>query len=101
MPVIVAWIGSMLISIVGRMVISALVSVGIGFAVHAIGAHTDVGQIIQAKLMSAGPLWPWIGFFKIDQAMTIVLSALAGREITEAASVYVTQNFNPKLKGAG
>lgn len=99
MPVVVAWIGEMLLTVIGRLAISALISVGIGFALHATGHAVSEYGPIQNMLANAGPLIPFIGYFGIDTAMTIILSAWAGREITEAAKAYVTENFNPKLKG--
>jgi len=99
MPVVVAWIGEMLLTVVGQLVISAIVSVGIGFAMHSAGnAAVNYGPI-QSMLANAGPITGYIGFFGLDTAMTIVLSAWAGREITEAAKAYITENFHPKLKG--
>jgi len=99
MPVFVAWIGEMLLTVVGRLVISALVSVGIGFALHATGhAALEYGPI-QNMFAKAGPLLSFVGYFGLDTFMTIILSAWAGREITDAAKAYITENFNPKLKG--
>ena len=87
MPVVVAWIGSMLLSIVGQMVLSALVSVGIGLAVH----HAASGLIdstgIKAMMGSAGVMVDYAGWLGIDQSITIVLSAWAGRKIVDAAKV--------------
>lgn len=99
MPVVVAWIGEMLLTVVGQLVISALVSIGIGFAMHATGHAVASYGPIQNMLAQAGPLVGYIGFFGLDQAMTVILSAWAGREITEAAKAYITENFHPKLKG--
>src|SRR6185312_11351974 len=46
MPVVVAWIGEMLLTVVGQLVISAIVSVGIGFAMHSAGnAAVNYGPI--------------------------------------------------------
>ncbi len=87
MPVVVAWIGSMLLSIVGQMVLSALVSVGIGLAVH----HAASGLIdatgIRSMMGSAGVMADYAGWLGIDQSITIVLSAWAGRKIVDAAKV--------------
>lgn len=89
MPVLVAWIGEMLLSVVGQLVISALVSLGIGFvASKAVSGVIDtIG--IQQMLGSAGVLVDYLGWFGIDQAVTIVLSAWAGRKITDAATAHI------------
>ncbi|MHB1271514.1 MAG: hypothetical protein ACYCZD_01885 [Rhodanobacter sp.] len=100
MPVIVAWIGSMLLSVIGRMAISALISVGIGFAATHLAASTGLDAVIAGAFSHAGPLYDYIGFFNIGTAITIVLSAAAGRQITEAAHAYLTANPSPKLKGS-
>lgn len=101
MPVVVAWIGEMLLTVVGRMAISALISVGVGFALHAVGHSVGEEPEIQAMLAQAGPLAAYVGWFGLDQAITIILSAWAGREATEALKSYVTENFHPKLKAGG
>jgi len=89
MPVVVAWIGEMLLSVVGQMAISALVSLGIGF----VGSKVATGVIdtigISSMLGSAGPLVDFMGWMKIDVAVTIVLSAWAGRKITDAATAHI------------
>lgn len=90
MPVLVAWIGEMLLSVVGQMVLSALVSVGIGFVASKATSGIIDSTGIHAALGAAGPLVDYIGWFGIDTAMTIVLSAWAGRKITDAARVHLT-----------
>ena len=88
MPVLVAWIGEMLLSTVGQLVLSALVSVGIGFVASKAtsGVIDTIG--IKAMLGGAGPLLDYLGWLGVDQAITIVLSAWAGRKITDAARVH-------------
>lgn len=89
MPVVVAWIGEMLLSTIGQMVLSALVSLGIGF----VGSKVVSGVIdvtgIQSMLSHAGPALDYMGWMGCDQFMTIVLSAWAGRKITSAARVHL------------
>jgi hypothetical protein len=70
------------------MVISAMVAMGIGFLVSK-GATGVIDMTdIQEKMGAAGKLADWVGFLRIDQAMTMILSAWAGREITEAAKIH-------------
>lgn len=87
MPVFVAWIGEMLLSVVGQMAISALVSLGIGIVAQTAASglidHTQIGAAFAASGMTQ-----WIGFFGVDKGMTIVLSAWAGRKITDAARLH-------------
>lgn len=88
MPVVVAWIGRMLLSVAGRMVISGLVAAGIGLATGAAFSAIGMGDKIRAMLGSAGPLYGWVGFFGLDTAITIILSALAARAAVNAAKAY-------------
>lgn len=89
MPVVIAWIGEMLLSVVGQMVLSALVSVGIGFAVSAGATGIIDSSGLQSMMGQAGPLLGWVGVFRIDQAMTVILSAWAGRRIVDAARAHL------------
>ena len=88
MPVFVAWIGEMLLSVVGQFALSALVSLGIGFlaqkAFSGIIDHTQIAQYLASSGMGA-----WIGFFGVDKAITIYLSAWAGRRIVDSARVHL------------
>lgn len=87
MPVLVAWIGEMLLSVVGQLVFSALISLGIGLLAQSAASgvidHTQIGAAFAASGMTN-----WVGFFGIDKGMTIVLSAWAGRKITDALKVH-------------
>lgn len=88
MPVFVAWIGEVLLSTVGQMALSALVALGIGFVANAGFSGVINSSQLQSMLGAAGPFVNWIGYFQIDTSMTIVLSAWAGRRITDAAKVH-------------
>lgn len=90
MPVLVAWIGRMLLSVAGRLVISGLVAAGIGLATGKAFQATGMGDKIRSMLGSAGPLYEWVGFFGLDTAITIILSALAARAAVSAAKAYFT-----------
>ena len=87
MPVVIAWIGEMLLSVVGQLVFSALVSLGIAMVASSAASglidHTQIGAAFAASGMTQ-----WVGFFGVDKGMTIVLSAWAGRKITDAARVH-------------
>lgn len=88
MAVVVAWIGEMLLSIAGQLILSALVSLGIGFAASKLvsGVIDPIG--IKSMLGNAGVLLDYLGWLGVDQAITIVLSAWAGRKITDAARIH-------------
>lgn len=89
MPVILAWLGELVISSVGAWVLSALVSVGIGFvASKAASGLIDSSQIMTAMRESSS-LWGWVGYLKIDQDITIILSAWAGRAITDGLRAHL------------
>jgi uncharacterized membrane protein len=91
MPVVVAWIGEMLLTVVGQMAIRALVGLGVGFAVHAAASGAISTSTMQSYFAGAGPLLNWMGFFGIDTSMTIILSAWAGRVITDSVRASLAQ----------
>jgi len=89
MPVVVAWIGEMLLSVVGQLVLSALVSLGIGMVASKVGGGIIDATGIRAAMGNAGAvMMNYAGWFGIDTAITIVLSAWAGRKIVDAARVH-------------
>ena len=92
MPIVVAWIGEMLLSVVGQLALSALVSLGIGFAANAGVSAVIDSTSIRSMMGSAGPLLGWVAVLRIDQCITIIISAWAGRKITDAAKVRLTAN---------
>jgi hypothetical protein len=85
----------MLLSVIGQLAISALVSIGIGFATSTVASYVNLGGNIRTVMAGAGPLYAYIGFFRIDTAITVVLSAWAGRMIVSAARVHFTPNKTP------
>ena len=88
MPVVIAWIGEMLLSVVGQMALSALVAVGIGFLANKVVSGVIDHSQIAGYLANSG-VAEWMGFFGVDKAITIYLSAWAGRRITDAARVHL------------
>lgn len=92
MPILVAWIGEMLLSVVGQMALSAFVAVGIGLVANAGFSGVIDSTGIQSMLGAAGPLLGWVGVLRVDQCITVILSAWAGRRITDAAKVRLTAN---------
>lgn len=90
MPVFIAWFGELLLSIVGQLVLTAMVSIGIGFlATTAASGVIDHSQI--AAAFASSGMVQWIGFFGIDRGITIVLSAWAGRAIVNAATLHIVK----------
>lgn len=90
MPVLVAWIADMLVSTIGSIVVSALVSLGIGFATsHVASAVFDLSPVKAAMGSAGGLMQQYAGWLGIDQAMTIVFSAWMGRKVTDAARVSI------------
>jgi hypothetical protein len=87
MPEVIAWIGEALLSVAGQFAIRMLLGLGIALATRGLASglidHTQIG----AAFASSG-MTQWIGFFGIDKGITIVLSAWAGRALTDAAKVF-------------
>jgi hypothetical protein len=98
MPVLVVWLAEMLMSVIGQLALSAIAAVGIGFATRAVGGAVDFGGHIRTVLGQAGPLYDYVIFLGMDQAITIVLSAWAGRKVTDAAKAYFVANKIPRVK---
>jgi len=90
MPVLIAWIGEMLLTVVGQLAIRMLIAVGVGFLANAAFSGAISSTNIQSMLGGAGPLLNWVGYLRIDQAMTVILSAWSGRMLTNAAKVTLT-----------
>lgn len=91
MPVFIAWVGEVLLTVVGQMAIRALFAVGIGFAVHAAASGVISTSTMRSYFAGAGPLLNWMGFFGIDTSMTIILSAWAGRMLTDSLKASLAQ----------
>ena len=101
MPVLVAWIGDMLVTYIGQIVVSALLSLGIGFLASKVGAAVFDYTPIRAAFGQAGQvMMNYAGFFGIDQAMTIVLSAWMGRRATEALQVHLAARSSSSSTGS-
>lgn len=84
MPVFIAWLAKMLVTTAGYMVISALLSLGIGIATTQVVGALGIGDNIRAMMGQAGFLYNWVGFFGMDTVITIILSAWAGRMASDA-----------------
>lgn len=78
MPAILVWLGEMIATSIGAWVVSALVSVGVGFVTYKLGV-APAESAIKAYFSGTGQMVAYVGWFGIDQAITIVFSALVGR----------------------
>jgi len=90
MPVLVAWIGSMLLTTIGEIAIRALIGLGVGLASQKLVIE-PVRAAMAAQLGNAGVMVDYIGFLGIDQAITIVLSAWIGRSAVSASKAFFTK----------
>jgi len=93
MPIIVAWIGRVLLTVAGEVMVRALVGAGIGLVSYQV-LITPVRNEIATRLAGAGPLAQYIGFLGIDVAITIVLSAAAGRAVVNNSKAYFTRRVS-------
>lgn len=87
MPVIVAWIGRMLLTVVGEMAVRALIGASVGLATYKL-VVAPVRQAIATRLGGAGDLAGYVGFLGIDVAVTIILSAWIGRTAVSASKAF-------------
>ena len=87
MPVLVAWIGRMLVTYVGELAIRALIGAGVGIASYKL-VIGPARAAIAARLGAAGDLAGYVGWLGIDVAVTIVLSAWIGRTAVSASKAF-------------
>lgn len=78
MPVLIAWVGRMLATYAGELALRALIGVGLGFATYHFGV-TAIKGTITSYLNGGGQIVAYVGWLGIDKAVTIILSAWAGR----------------------
>lgn len=91
MPVFLLWLGELLESTVGAMVLQALITVGLGFATYKLGVK-PAESLVESYLASGGQdLMNYAGWLGIDQAITIVFSALIGRTAIGAAKAFLVK----------
>jgi hypothetical protein len=90
MPAIVAWLGWLIASSIGSWAISVLLALGIGFTANAVGAGIIDHTAIFSAFQSSSALWSWVGYLQLDRDITIILSAWAGRTITDHVKVHLT-----------
>jgi uncharacterized membrane protein len=89
MPVILVWLGTLIATSVGSWCISALIALGVGFAAQTVGAGLIDHTAIFSAFQSSPALWNWVGYLHLDTDITIVLSAWAGRSITDHLKVHL------------
>lgn len=81
MPAILLWLGAALSSLfasrIGQWVASAMVFLGLSFAVSKFAVGPILGQIQAVASGLAGDALGWLAFFNVDKYVTIILSAYA------------------------
>jgi hypothetical protein len=90
MPAILAWLGWLIATSIGSWCISALLALGVGFVAHTAGVGIVDHTAIFSAMQSSSALWNWVGYLHLDTDITIVLSAWAGRTITDNLKVHLT-----------
>lgn len=94
MPVLVAWIGRMLLTVAGEMLIKALLGASIAVSTYELVVQ-PVGQLIRDRFAAAGPMADYVGFLGMDVAVTIVLSALGARAAINSSKAFFTKKATP------
>ncbi|WP_126537684.1 DUF2523 family protein [Aerosticca soli] len=87
MPLVMAWIGRVLLSVAGEFVVRAIIGAGVGIATYHF-VVAPVRQQIAMRLSVAGDLAQYVGFLGIDTAITIILSAWVGRTAVNSAKAF-------------
>lgn len=91
MPALIAWLMSALETTIGSIVISGLLSLGIGFTTYKFTvAPLKAFIIAQAGGMGAQAV-AILGFLGFDVAITIILSAIAARYAVSGAKAVLTR----------
>jgi Protein of unknown function (DUF2523). len=90
MPVLVAWLGELVATSIGAWCLQALIGVGVGLATYNLGIK-PAEQFIANQFAQAGDLVNYIGWLGIDEAVTIVMSALIGRAALGALRVHLVK----------
>lgn len=81
----------MLLSVAGQFALSALVSLGIGFATQNILPATFSDAGIRSMMGSAGIMVDYAGWLGVDQFITIVWSAWIGRRFVETTTAHIVR----------
>lgn len=89
MPAIVAWMIGALMTSVGRLAATAITALGLGFVASKVVPMLGLRNRIESAFALAGPLLDYVTFFRVDQAITIVLSAWAGRMVTDSIRAHL------------
>lgn len=90
LPEIMAWLGRVLLTAAGEWLVRMVVGAGLAFATNEVVTSTILPTIraeISQRFAGAGELVGYIGWFGIDKAVTIILSAWAARFAVNAAKV--------------
>lgn len=88
--VALGWLVRVLSSRIGVFIASALLWLGLSVTSYKFGV-APFRSLISQELGSAGFLMDWMGFFAVDQAITIVLSAIAAKYAIAGAKVALTK----------
>jgi len=93
MPVILVWLGSLLATMAGELAVRALVGTGVGLATYAgtTLALDAAKSTIAGRFNALGVLAGYVGFLRIDQAITIIFSAWAGRTAVSAGKAFLVK----------
>lgn len=87
MPVVIAWLGTLVASTIGQWALSALVGVGVGLVTMKVAIEPGEA-LIRSYFAQSGPMLAYIGWFGVDQAVTIIVSAWIGRVAVGSARAY-------------
>lgn len=90
MPVILAWLGELIASSIGAWCLQALIGIGVGLVTYHV-AIEPTEALIRNSFSNGGDLVNYIGWLGIDEAVTIVMSALAGRAALGALRAHLVK----------
>lgn len=76
---------------IGGWVVGALIWLGLSITTYKFGVE-GFRSLIANEMGQAGFLINWLGFFGVDEAITIVLSAIAAKYAVQGAKVAFTRS---------
>lgn len=75
---------------IGLFIGSALVWLGLSYTSYSFGV-TPFKSVISTEFQQTGFIMNWLGFFGVDKAVTIILSAVAAKYAVAGAKVALTK----------
>ncbi|MFK2904960.1 DUF2523 domain-containing protein [Dyella ginsengisoli] len=91
MPALIAWLLGALETTIGSIIVSALLSLGLGFTTYKFTVEPLKNFILSQSSGLGATAVNILGFLGLDQAITMILSAIAARYAVSGARAVLTR----------